>query len=105
MLQTCGAVAEGCFSDIEEIVGYEGEILKRVRERHAQEKAANMSIGEIEKEIGSKFPAEIASLKLNFAAAKTLPAENHRQGSFCYTPVLLPRWGIQRYFTHRKYYR
>lgn len=60
MLQTCGFVAESSFAEIEEICGYEGVIFKRVRERHAKERASNMSIHEIEKEIGSQFPAEIA---------------------------------------------
>jgi hypothetical protein len=59
MLQTCARVAESSFSQIEEIVGYEGSILKRIRERYAKERSANMSIREIEKEIGSKFPVEI----------------------------------------------
>ena len=60
MLQTCGFVAESSFSEVEEIVGFDGIISKRVKERHAKERAANMNIHEIEKEIGSNFPVEIA---------------------------------------------
>ena len=60
MLQTCGFVAESSFAEIEGICAFEGKILKRVRERHAKERAANMNIHEIEKEIGSQFPIEIA---------------------------------------------
>ena len=60
MLQTCGYVAESSFAEICDIVGFDGIVSKRVRERHAKERAANMNIHEIEKEIGNKFPAEIA---------------------------------------------
>ena len=60
MLQTCGFVAESCFCEIEEIVGFEGSIFKRVKEKHAKERTANMNIREIEREIGSQFPVETA---------------------------------------------
>lgn len=60
MLQTCGFVAESSFSEIEEICEFNGTISKRVKERHAKERVTNMSIHEIEKEIGSQFPVEIA---------------------------------------------
>jgi hypothetical protein len=60
MLQECCFVAEISFSDLCETVGYQGDIYNRVKSRYAKEKAANMDIHEIEKEIGLQFPVEIA---------------------------------------------
>ena len=60
MLQTCGFVAESSFAEIEEIIAFDGVISKRVKERHAKERTANMNIHDIENEIGSNFPVEIA---------------------------------------------
>jgi hypothetical protein len=69
MIQTCGFLAESCFAEIEEICGFDGNVFKRVKERHAKERAANMNIHDIEKEIGSQFPAEIARDVMNKLAA------------------------------------
>ena len=64
MVQTCGFVAESCFAEIEEICQFDGSIFKRVSERHAKERASNMSIRDIEKKIGEKFPADIARVTM-----------------------------------------
>ena len=60
MLQTCACLAESYCSEIEEIVGYDGEVLRQVKSRHEKERTANIGIRDIEYTIGSNFPAEIA---------------------------------------------
>jgi len=58
MVQTCGYLAESYFAEICEIVGYEGTIAKRVRQRYETERGKNMSIHEINKEMGKLFDSK-----------------------------------------------
>lgn len=58
MLNTCSFIAESCFSEICECVGFEGKISTRCKERHAAERAANLGIREIEAQIGNEFPVD-----------------------------------------------
>ena len=53
-----GSVIEHCVSEISEILGYEGVIYKRVKARHAVERAKNEEIHEIERQIGERIQPE-----------------------------------------------
>lgn len=70
MGKSCCGVAESYFSQLCDIVGFEGKISKTLHARYKEERAANLRSREIEKEIGSSFPAEmcyhvISKLKVN----------------------------------------
>ena len=60
MVNTCGFVAESCFSQICEIVGYHGVIFQRIKNRFVKERSANMQIHELQKDIGAQFPVDMA---------------------------------------------
>lgn len=60
MVQTCGYVAESNFAELCTIVDFNGEVRKRVNARHAAERAKNMSIHEIENNLGANFDPTIA---------------------------------------------
>ena len=60
MVQTCCYVAENCFAEICEIVGYEGSIFKKVEARYETERVLNGNIRNISQKIGENFPTDLA---------------------------------------------
>lgn len=60
MIHTCGSIVESYFSEISEIIGYDGEIRKAVTDRHVSTRKINQEIRDIEESIGEMFPAKMA---------------------------------------------
>ena len=59
MRKTCCYVAEGQFSELCRLVGFNGSILKNIDERYREERESNAQIRDLSNIIGSEFPADL----------------------------------------------